>query len=226
MGLAQGFVYSQSETVTYSALIVTVAALAYLMSTLGRFVLTRVDRHMVLPVWVDFLTLSLSALVTFLTAMGMLPWWWLPVPLVLLWFAVPLLIIDIQHQRLPNVLTLSAIPTFTTLIMAAAIMGPGGELAYRAALGAALFFLLHLTIHLISPSSLGAGDVKLSITVGGIAAAVSWFALLVTTVVAALITAVWGIGRWRSASGIPHGPGMLIATLFVAIVPGEGALAG
>ena len=90
--------------------------------------------------------------------------------------------------------------------------------------GAVLLLAVHAVVHLTAPGQLGAGDVKLSGVVGAVLGAVSWPAVLLGPVVAAVLTVVLAVlGRRGSA---PHGPGLLLAALLVSLFPATGALAG
>jgi leader peptidase (prepilin peptidase)/N-methyltransferase len=158
------------------------------------------------------------------------------VPLAVTALAVPLALADLRHLRLPNVLTLAAYPVFAVAIGAAA--GSGGQsLALRAALGALAFAGAHAVVHLLSPHSLGAGDVKLAGSLGAVLGSVGWAALVVGAGLAAVCTTVLAIvsvskarfgrerfKRWSNC--VPHGPGLLVATWLVALFPGSGGEAG
>jgi leader peptidase (prepilin peptidase)/N-methyltransferase len=163
---------------------------------------------------------------------GSAPGWWLPVPLVVTAFAVPLLLADLRYLRLPNALTLSAYPVFGAAVGVAAAHG-GASLAVRAGVGALVFGGAHLLVHRLRPDSLGAGDVKLSGSLGLVLGAAGWAALMLCAVVAAVVTVLlWTLvvgrdhltrrreRRWRSA--VPHGPGLLVATWLLVLTPVEG----
>ncbi len=127
----------------------------------------------------------LWALAGWRVSTGHLPWWWLPIPLAVAWLATTLTAVDLKHRRLPNALTLSAYPlTAATVALATTQAGP--EIAKNALLGATALGVTYLAIHLISPQSMGAGDVKLSGTQGAIMGAVGLPALRV----------VDGLGVW------------------------------
>jgi leader peptidase (prepilin peptidase)/N-methyltransferase len=152
-------------------------------------------------------------------AAGQLPTWWAPIPLGLTWLAVLLTVTDLRHRRLPDALTLPAYPIAAALIAAAA-WGGGWPLATGAAAGAAVFLSVHAAVHRLRPRSLGAGDVKLSGSLGAVLGAVGW----PTLVLAAWLAAVCAVGLRvaaprRFAHGVPHGPGLLAATCLIAVFP-------
>ncbi|MGW0517240.1 prepilin peptidase [Crossiella sp. NPDC003009] len=209
------------------------ALLGLLAGTSTRALLRRTPRGTAIPPpWLVPATAMLTAVPAGLAGAGLLSWAWLPVPVALAWVAVPLAAVDIRHRRLPDVLTLTALPVFAVLVTLAAVLGPDGGMAIRAALGGALFFLTHLVVHLLSPGSLGAGDVKLSASLGAVAAAVSWPALIVVAAAAGTVTAVADLVRRLrvrappAPAGMPHGPGLLAATWLVTVLAGQGGVLG
>lgn len=170
-------------------------------------------------------TALLWLLVSWRWWVGAWPPWWLPVPLAVTALAVPLVAADLRHRRLPDVLTLPSYPLLAVVLGAAALLGPGAGLAWRAAAAGAVFGGLHLLVHTLSRGSLGAGDVKLSGALGAALGAVSWAALVVAAVLAAVLTTVLALGR-RWSGGVPHGPGLLVATWLVTVFPATGGQVG
>jgi leader peptidase (prepilin peptidase)/N-methyltransferase len=146
------------------------------------------------------------------------PGWWLPVPALLAVVAVPLALADLRHLRLPDVLTLPAYPLFGAAVGAAALGGGGPSLAVRAAAGAALFGGAHALVHRATPGSLGAGDVKLSGSLGAVLGAAGWAALALAAVVAALLSLA--VAAVRRNPRVPHGPALLAAAWLCALFPG------
>jgi leader peptidase (prepilin peptidase)/N-methyltransferase len=94
---------------------------------------------------------------------------------------------------------------------------PGGTVivvvgSSRAVLvGAALLFAVYLVMHLLAPTSMGAGDVKAAIGLGGAAACAGPQAWVVAALLAPTITAVVGLATRRRS--LPHGPSMCVAAL-------------
>jgi leader peptidase (prepilin peptidase)/N-methyltransferase len=166
---------------------------------------------------------ALWALAGWRAAEGNLPWWWLPIPLLVAWLAVTLTVVDLKHRRLPNALTLPAYPAIAATVGLATTQ-TGWHTTQGALLGAATLGGTYLTIHLLSPTSLGAGDVKLSGTQGAVMGAVGLPAVLVGTTLAALLTLLLHATiptrlRHQWQSGIPHGPALLAATYVIATFP-------
>lgn len=187
----------------------------------GRWLLARLRRGTVVHSgWLAAPVALLWTAVAWRVSSGHLPAWWLPVPLTLTWFATLLTVVDLRHCRLPDALTLPAYPAVAAATVLAAWLGGDWTIPARAAGGAVLFLALHLAVHLARPSALGAGDVKLSGSVGAALAATGWPALLLATVAAAVTTLLLATAthpHWRD--GVPHGPGLLVPTCLFTLFP-------
>ena len=128
----------------------------------------------------------------------------------LAWLAV-LSLYDIRERRLPNWLTM---PGAVVVLAVAAVAGRGAP----ASLGAIGLAGVYLIVHLISPASMGAGDVKLAAGVGGLTGAFGFDVWALAAVAAPLLTAALACVAVirRSSSTVPHGPSMCLATLAAA----------
>jgi leader peptidase (prepilin peptidase) / N-methyltransferase len=128
------------------------------------------------------------------------------VGLTLLWMLV-LSHCDVRQRRLPNWLT---VPGFAVITLAAVGAGHG-----RAALvGAAALAAVYLLVHLLAPSAMGAGDVKLALGIGALTGYFGADVWLLAAIGAPLLTLVIGtVARigW-SATTVPHGPSMCAAS--------------
>jgi leader peptidase (prepilin peptidase) / N-methyltransferase len=158
-------------------------------------------------------------------AAGALPGAWLPVLLALAWFAVAAAAVDLTHLRLPDSLTLPALPAALLLVVP---LGVGAVL--RGAAGAVVAAAAHAAVHLAARRAMGAGDVKLAAPLGAVLAAASWSALALAALLAALFTglvAVAGVCSRRLARGaaVPHGPSMAVAAWLVAVGSAVGSAA-
>ena len=125
---------------------------------------------------------------------------------VLLWMSV-LSVYDVRQRRLPNVLTL---PGAAVIVVAAAVAGRGPT----ALAGAAALTAVYLLVHLLAPTAMGAGDVKLAIGLGALTGCFGGDVWFLAAIGAPLLTAVIGmVARlgW-SATTVPHGPSMCAAS--------------
>jgi leader peptidase (prepilin peptidase)/N-methyltransferase len=139
------------------------------------------------------------------------------------WLAVTLTAVDLKHRRLPNALTLPAYPA-TAAAVTLATTQSGWHVAQGALLGALALGGGYLMLHLVSPTSMGGGDVKLSGSQGAVMGAVGMPAVLVGTALAAILTLALSLTvpkrqRRQWQSGIPHGPALLAATYVIATFP-------
>jgi len=121
---------------------------------------------------------------------------------------VTLTVYDIRERRLPNWLT---VPGALAVLAVAAATGRG----VPALMGAVGLAGVYLVVHLMSPASMGAGDVKLAVGVGGLTGAYGLDVWALAAIVAPLLTAMWAVaaGYRRSGSAVPHGPSMCVATM-------------
>ena len=125
---------------------------------------------------------------------------------VLLWMAA-LTGYDVSQCRLPNRLTL---PGFAAVMLVAA----GSGHCPAAALGAAVLTTIYLLVHLLAPTAMGAGDVKLALGLGALTGCFGADVWFLAAIAAPFLTAVVGIVArlgW-SAKAVPHGPSMCLAS--------------
>ena len=119
----------------------------------------------------------------------------------LLWMAA-LTGYDVRQCRLPNRLTL---PGFAMVMLIAT--GAGHGLA--AALGAGALTTVYLLVHLLAPTAMGAGDVKLALGLGALTGCFGADVWLLAAIAAPLLTAGVGVvARLGWGQTVPHGPSM------------------
>ena len=125
---------------------------------------------------------------------------------VLVWMGV-LSVYDVRQRRLPNLLTLSGAGA---IVVGAAVAGHG----MAALSGAAALTTVYLLVHLVAPTSMGAGDVKLAIGLGAVTGCFGAEVWFLAAIGAPLLTAVLGTVAWLgwSAKAVPHGPSMCLAS--------------
>ncbi len=149
-------------------------------------------------------------------------WGALPAYLLFAWLAVALVWIDADVHRLPDGLILPAYPAVLALLGAAALGEGDWRPMVRALICMAGLYALYFVMAMVSPASLGFGDVKLSGVIGlvlgwlGVAHAV--VGLLAGFVVGGLIAIVLLVAqRVGLKSHIAFGPAMLLGA-FAALV--------
>ncbi len=126
---------------------------------------------------------------------------------VLVWLAA-LSFYDIRERRLPNWLTL---PGAAVVLGIAASHGRGAP----AMLGAVALFVIYAVVHLVSPGSMGAGDVKLAIGIGALTGTFGSDVWVLAAIGAQLLTAGWAVVAVvrRTGDTVPHGPSMCLAAV-------------
>ena len=135
--------------------------------------------------------------------------------------ATPLVIIDIEHHRLPDRLVVLAGMTAAVLLgVAAAVRGDWHALG-RAGLAAVIVFALFSAVVLASPASLGFGDVKLAAVTAGYLGWLSWGQVLYGIFAGFLLGALMALPllasrRTSPSSTIPLGPALIVGALLVA----------
>jgi leader peptidase (prepilin peptidase) / N-methyltransferase len=148
--------------------------------------------------------------------------WDLPAYLYLAAVSVPLSVIDLRTLRLPNTLTLPAYPIVALLLLVPAAVGADWTAYGRALLAGAVVLGLFVVLHLVNPSGMGMGDVKLAGPMGALLGWVSWQATMLGVLVGFVMVAIVGIvmilaRRAGRKSALPFGPFML-AGAWVAIL--------
>ncbi len=124
---------------------------------------------------------------------------------VLAWL-VALSAFDIRQRRLPNWLTL---PGAIAIMVLAFVTGRG----VPAAAGALALCAVYLTVHLLAPAAMGAGDVKLAIGIGALTGSFGVDVWVLAALTAPVVTAIWGTVAvlCRSNHSVPHGLSMSLA---------------
>jgi leader peptidase (prepilin peptidase)/N-methyltransferase len=227
--------------------------LGMLAGALARWLLGRLRRGAVVPPpYCELLVGALWAASGCWWAAGRLDPALLPLLLGLGWLAVAAGTVDVLHGRLPDALTLPALPA--ALLLAVPL---GGAAVLKAVLGAGVLAGGYLAVRVLAPAALGAGDVKLAAGLGAALGALSLSAVLLGALLASLLTVGvalgWAVLRWAVqvraglsstvwgrtvsvragppgaraagggwAGGVPHGPAMLAAGWLVLAAAGTG----
>jgi len=150
--------------------------------------------------------------------------WLLPAYLVLTGALVALAVIDFETFLLPNRIVYPL--TLAMLVLLALGTAADGDFAHygRGLVAGAIAFAIFFVLHLISPRSLGFGDVKLSFTLGLALGVLGWGEMVLGLFLGFLYGAVIGVvliaTRIRSRShAVPFGP-FLAAGAVTAVLVG------
>jgi len=130
--------------------------------------------------------------------------------------------IDVSLHLLPNPLVLSLLLGGLLLLLGAALGGEQWSSLVRAAAGAAILFVIYLILALISPGSLGMGDVKLAAPIGLYLGYLGWSQLLYGGLLGFILNGVITVlavrrNRAERTSEVPHGPSMLASAVGIAL---------
>lgn len=142
--------------------------------------------------------------------------------LVLTWLLIALTVIDLDHQLLPDALTLPGLWLGLLLSLGGVLVAPGTAIAGAAAGYLSLWGVYHLFRLLTGKEGMGYGDFKLLALLG---AWLGWSSLPLIILLASVVGAVVGIamilglGRHRDQP-IPFGP-YLAAAGWIALLWGE-----
>ncbi|MGO4256733.1 prepilin peptidase [Marmoricola sp. RAF53] len=135
----------------------------------------------------------------------------LPAYLTFVAIAIALALIDLDVRRLPDVIVLPAYPVLAALLL----IDWDLHAFVRGLIAAAVLFAFYFVIAMISPRSMGFGDVKLSGVIGMVLGYLSWGVLLTGAfggfLLGALVGVVLLIGTQADRkTAVPFGPFMLL----------------
>ncbi|MEW2133283.1 A24 family peptidase [Streptomyces sp. NPDC005435] len=138
--------------------------------------------------------------------------------------AVLLAAVDLRVRRLPDPLTLPLAAATLTLLALAALLPEHAGHWLTALYGALALGAGYLALHLLNPSGLGFGDVKLAPALGAALAWYGWPTLLLGTFASFTLGALYGLTlvvlrRADRKSTIPFGP-FLLAGTFLGVLAG------
>jgi leader peptidase (prepilin peptidase) / N-methyltransferase len=131
---------------------------------------------------------------------------------------VPAAVVDVQQRRLPDGWVAAALAVLvTTLAVGSAFGRPTdigstmtGALAGSVAMASAV-----LVLHLVSPASMGFGDVKAAVVLGAAVGTIDWRLGAIALCVAALTGA--GVGLSTRRHTIPFGPFLVFGAWFALL---------
>jgi leader peptidase (prepilin peptidase)/N-methyltransferase len=171
-----------------------------------------------------------GALITAIT-FGALAWrfglaWILPALLVFAAASTVLALVDLAEKRLPNAVIFPTLAAVAVLLLVPTWLSGEWIALLWAAVGSAGMFVVYFVLALISPSSMGMGDVKLALVIGLL---LGWFGLnawliglLAAFVVGGLVALVALLLRRVTLRGsIPFGPSMLAGASVALLVVGS-----
>ncbi len=144
-----------------------------------------------------------------------------------LWFVaacIAMVLIDVDHHRLPNTLTVSTYLVVVAGLAVTAAVDDTWSAFLRAVAGGAVLAVIYAGLAFAFPKGMGWGDVKLAAGLGTALAWYGWAELVVGGFGAFFLGAVWGLasmaaGKAGRKSALAFGPFMIVAT-FLAMAWG------
>lgn len=172
--------------------------------------------------WVRTTTAVITGALSALLALRFGISWDLPAYIVLAVLGVQLSRIDIAQKLLPNKIVLFLLLAGTAFFVGAAAAIPEWGAFLRALVSAAILFFVYLILAIISPNSIGMGDVKLAAPLGLYLGYLGWMHLFYG---GALGFAVGGLTTFvlirlktkGTLSEVAYGPSMLAACFGVVL---------
>jgi len=149
--------------------------------------------------------------------------WALPAYLVLAGALVALAAIDLEHYLLPNRIVYPLTGAMVVLLGLASLGDDDLDALTRGLAAGAVTFAVFFVLHLISPRSMGFGDVKLSFTLGLALGWLGWGEVLLGVFASFLYAAVVGIVllvvfRRDRKQAVPFGPFLAAGTLTAVLL--------
>jgi leader peptidase (prepilin peptidase)/N-methyltransferase len=149
----------------------------------------------------------------------------LPAYLYLAAIAIALTLIDLDHFRLPDPITLPSYAVGLVLLLIPAIADSDWWPYERALIGMAALFAFYDVVAFVAPKGMGGGDVKLAGILGLYLGWLGWEELAVGAFMAFLVGGIVSIGLVLFAGAgrktrVPFGPFMLIGA-FIGIFAGH-----
>jgi len=186
------------------------------------------ERHQPLPRHTWWLMIALACAWASLTLRfgGHDRWSLLPAYLYLGAVGAALTLIDLDVQRLPDLIVLPSYPiVFVLLLVPSVVSGQWGALG-RAVLAGLALFVVYLVLALVSPGGggLGFGDVKLAGVLGLLLGWLGWGPVIVSVLAAFVIGGVIALilllsGRASRSSHIAFGPSMILGAWLALMFP-------
>jgi leader peptidase (prepilin peptidase)/N-methyltransferase len=162
------------------------------------------------------------------TGIGVAVAWPGPLVALVVWaglLGVALGAVDLVHHRLPDALTLPAIPITAVVIAGVELARPGTGSPVTAIVVAVIGTGLFWGLSTLAPRAMGLGDVKLlpslALMTGYLSVATALLAVVIAFVLGALVALVGlTVRRLSMTSAIPFGPCLLAGCWLVLAFPG------
>jgi len=148
--------------------------------------------------------------------------WALPVYAYFIWLSVVLSVVDFRELRLPNKYVYPAYGIVTLGLLVPAAIGGYWVSMFQAAMCALVGLAIFMIMHVIYPSGMGMGDVKLAgiigLVAGWVSIATAIVALMFSFFLSAIVSIVLLVSRRATMkTALPFGPFMLGGAILAII---------
>lgn len=126
-------------------------------------------------------------------------------------FALAAVMVDVHERRIPDALVAGIATTALVMLVREAFDGYVAAASGSILLGVAAMSAPVFVVHLVDPSAMGFGDVKLAAALGAVVGLADWRWAMVALCVASGVTAAVGIAR--RLRDLPLAPGLVAGTI-------------
>lgn len=126
-------------------------------------------------------------------------------------FGIAAAVVDVQERRIPDVLVGAIAAMAIVMLVRESFDGHATSASGSILLAAAVMSVPVFVIHLVDPSAMGFGDVKLAAALGAVIGLADWRWAMVALCVASGATAA--VGLVRRARDLPLAPGLVAGTI-------------
>lgn len=145
------------------------------------------------------------------------PWWVESALIVTLAVGTVAAVVDTVSRRIPDRLVLASLVPVVITLLIVVVAGDAPETLLTVPAGAALLALPVLVLHLIAPTAMGFGDVKLALALGAAIGLIEWRYAVTALCLASGLTVAVAIVRRRHT--MPFAPGLIAGTALALVFP-------
>ncbi len=145
------------------------------------------------------------------------PWWVESALVAALAVCTVAAVVDTVSRRIPDRLVLASLVPVAIGLVLLGVAGDARVALLTVPAGAVLFALPLAVVHLIVPSAMGFGDVKLALALGAALGLVEWRLAIVALCLASGLTVAVAIARRRPT--MPFAPGLVVGAALALVLP-------
>lgn len=145
------------------------------------------------------------------------PWWVESALVAALAVCTVAAVVDTVSRRIPDRLVLASLVPVGIALVCLVVGADARNTLLAVPAGAILFALPLLVVHLIAPSAMGFGDVKLALALGAALGLVEWRFAIIALCLASGVTVAVAVVRRRPT--MPFAPGLVAGTALALVLP-------